>query len=71
VKSPQLIQRSGIFYGWLVVAAVFAVMFVGFGSAYTFSALLASLEQDFVASRGSVSLMFSRAGFLDRAWHRE
>jgi hypothetical protein len=38
VKSPQLIQRSGIFYGWLVVAAVFAVMFVGFGSAYTFSA---------------------------------
>ena len=25
--------------GWLVVAAAFAVTFVGFGSAYTFSAL--------------------------------
>ena len=53
-----------IFRGWRVVAGAFAVTFVGFGSAYTFSAFLESLQQDFGASRGSVSLVFSLAGFL-------
>jgi MFS family permease len=57
-------SNSGIFYGWFVVAAAFAVTFVGFGSAYTFSAFLESLQRDFGASRGSVSLVFSLAGFL-------
>ena len=56
--------RAGLFYGWLVVAAAFAVTFVGFGCAYTFSAFVGSLQQDFAASRGSVSLVFSLAGFL-------
>jgi MFS family permease len=53
-----------VFYGWWVVAAAFAVTFIGFGSAYTFSAFLASLEHDFGASRGQVALVFSLAGFL-------
>jgi MFS family permease len=53
-----------IFYGWFVVAAAFAVTFVGFGSAYTFSAFVEPLQRDFGASRGSVSLVFSLAGFL-------
>jgi MFS family permease len=53
-----------IFYGWLVVAAAFAVTFVGFGCAYTFSAFVGELQRDFGASRGSVSLVFSLAGFL-------
>ncbi|MGY4624290.1 MFS transporter [Bradyrhizobium sp. USDA 4486] len=53
-----------IFHGWFVVAAAFAVMFVGFGSAYTFSAFLEPLQRDFGASRGSISLVFSIAGFL-------
>src|ERR1700704_1923152 len=53
-----------IFRGWRVVAGAFAVTFVGFGSAYTFSAFLESLQRDFGASRGSVSLVFSLAGFL-------
>ena len=56
--------HPGIFYGWLVVAAAFAITFVGFGSAYTFSAFVESLQKDFAASRGSVSLVFSLAGFL-------
>jgi MFS transporter, OFA family, oxalate/formate antiporter len=55
---------SRIFYGWVVVAAAFAITFVGFGSAYTFSAFVDSLQRDFGASRGSVSLVFSIAGFL-------
>jgi MFS family permease len=40
------------------------VTFVGFGSAYTFSAFVEPLQRDFGASRGSVSLVFSLAGFL-------
>ena len=57
-------SRQAVFYGWFVVAAAFAVMFVGFGSAYSFSAFVGSLQRDFGASRGSVSLVFSLAGFL-------
>jgi MFS family permease len=53
-----------MFYGWAVVAAAFAVTFVGFGCAYTFSAFVGALQKDFEASRGSVSLVFSLAGFL-------
>ena len=53
-----------IFYGWFVVAGTFAVTFVGFGSAYSFGAFLGALQHDFAASRGSVSLVFSLAGFL-------
>lgn len=56
--------NSRLFYGWFVVAAAFAVSFVGFGSAYTFSIFVASLQKAFAASRGSVSLVFSLAGFL-------
>jgi MFS family permease len=68
-KKPVAIGSSAppgsrMFYGWLVVAAAFAVSFVGFGSAYTFSAFVESLQKDFAASRGSVSLVFSLAGFL-------
>ncbi|MET3845789.1 MCT family MFS transporter [Bradyrhizobium sp. OAE829] len=58
------LPNSRIFYGWFVVAAAFAVTLVGFGCAYTFSAFLESLQRDFGASRGSVSLVFSLAGFL-------
>jgi MFS family permease len=57
-------SSPGIFYGWFVVAGAAAVTFVGFGSAYTFSAFVESLQRDFAASRGSVSLVFSLAGFL-------
>ncbi len=53
-----------LFYGWFVVAAAFAITFIGFGSAYTFSAFLVPLQTEFGASRGSVSLVFSLAGFL-------
>ena len=62
--NDRLAVAHPIFYGWVVVAAAFVVMFVGFGSAYTFSAFVGSLQRDFAASRGSVSLVFSLAGFL-------
>src|SRR5690242_13493651 len=62
ISTPRAKPR--IFYGWWVVAAAFAMTFLGFGSAYTFSAFLEQLQHDFGASRGSVSLVFSLAGFL-------
>ncbi len=55
---------TGLFHGWLVVTGAFAVTFVGFGSAYTFSCFIRPLQHDFAASLGSVSLVFSLAGFL-------
>jgi OFA family oxalate/formate antiporter-like MFS transporter len=64
VSSRSAQSGPRIFRGWLVVAGAFAITFVGFGSAYTFSAFVASLQKDFGASRGSVSLVFSLAGFL-------
>src|ERR1043165_8767368 len=60
----SVLSQPRPFRGWLVVAGAFAVTFVGFGSAYTFSAFLEQLQRDFGASRGSVSLVFSLAGFL-------
>ena len=57
-------SQGVIFRGWLVVAGAFAVTLLGFGSAYTFSAFIEPLERTFHASRGSVSLVFSLAGFL-------
>jgi len=64
MNDHAALARPRLFYGWWVVTAAFAVTFVGFGSAYTFSAFVESLQRDFGASRGSVSLVFSLAGFL-------
>jgi len=64
LSIQSTLPGSRIFHGWFVVAAAFAITFVGFGCAYTFSAFLESLQRDFGASRGSVSLVFSLAGFL-------
>jgi MFS family permease len=61
-KAQRLEPR--LFYGWFVVAAGFAVTFIDFGCAYSFSAFVAPLQQEFGMSRGSVSLVFSLAGFL-------
>lgn len=52
------------FHGWFVVAGAFAATFMGFGAAYSFSAFVEAMQTDFAASRGSVSLVFSLAGFL-------
>jgi MFS family permease len=64
LSVQSTLPNPRIFYGWFVVAAAFAVTFVGFGCAYTFSAFVGELQRDFGASRGSVSLVFSLAGFL-------
>ena len=63
-SNPALAKQGGLFRGWLVVAGAFTVTCVGFGCVYSFSAFVESLERDFGGSRGSVSLVFSLAGFL-------
>jgi len=50
--------------GWSVVGGTFAVLFVGFGAAYTFSTFFPSLEREFGATRAETSLVFSLAAFL-------
>lgn len=51
-------------YGWVVVAAAFTLMFVGFSAAYSFAAFFTVLEAEFGASRGHIALAFSVAAFL-------
>jgi MFS family permease len=53
-----------IFHGWIVVGAAFAVLFVGFGVAYSFAAFFHSLRDEFDATRGDISLVFAITGFL-------
>jgi MFS transporter, OFA family, oxalate/formate antiporter len=64
MANKTTVPRPRVFYGWFVVAGTFAVTFIGFGNAYSFGAFLPSLQHDFAASRGSVSLVFALAGFL-------
>ena len=55
-------ERPG--YRWVVVAAAFTLMFVGFGAAYSFAAFFTAFESEFGASRGDIALVFSVAGFV-------
>ena len=57
-------KPHGIFYGWIMVAAVFTVLFMAFGVAYSFAAFFDSLEKEFQASRADVSWIFAICGFL-------
>jgi MFS family permease len=62
--DANVADAVGMFRGWYVAGAAFIVTFIGFGTAYTFSAFLEPLQTEFGASRGSVSIVFSLAGFL-------
>src|SRR3990170_6182171 len=56
--------RAETSYGWVVVAAAFTLMFVGFAAAYCFAAFFSEFQAEFGASRGDVALVFSVAAFL-------
>jgi len=56
--------RAETSYGWVVVAAAFTLMFVGFAAAYCFAAFFSAFQAEFGASRGDVALVFSVAAFL-------
>ena len=62
--TAQTLPRPTVFHGWRVVAAAFALQFVGFGTAYSFAAFFHSLRDEFQATRGDISLVFAITGFL-------
>jgi MFS family permease len=62
--STSLPPAPRFFYGWIVVSAAFAVLFVGFGTAYSFAAFFHPLRDEFDATRGDISLVFALTGFL-------
>jgi MFS family permease len=57
-------RAPGLFHGWIVVAAVFVVLFFGFGAAYSFGAFFEALQTEFDATRASISLVFALAAFV-------
>jgi MFS family permease len=59
-----LILMDNSRYGWVMVAAAFTLMFVGFGAAYSFAAFFSAFESEFGASRGEIALVFSLCAFL-------
>lgn len=56
--------HAALFYGWVVVAGSFVVMFMGFGAVYSFGAFFGSLQEEFGATRREVSLIFALTAFL-------
>ena len=57
-------KKKTIFFGWIIVACVFVILFFTFGSAYSFSTFFESLQMEFDTSRSSISFVFAIAGFL-------
>jgi MFS family permease len=57
-------MKQRLFYGWIVVGATHAALFVIFGVAYSFAAFFSAFQSEFDASRGDVSLVFAISGFL-------
>jgi MFS family permease len=58
------LKINSIYYGWIVVACAFVLLFIALGSAYSFAAFFEPLQDEFQTSRGTTSLVFSIAGFL-------
>ena len=58
------VRNEDASYGWVVVAAAFTLMLVGFAAAYCFAAFFTAFQAEFGASRGDVALVFSVAAFL-------
>lgn len=57
---PQSGKNSGgIFYGWIVLATGFLVVFIAFGFYYSFGIFFQDLQSEFSASRAEISLIAS------------
>lgn len=61
---PGNAPRARFFHGWVVVGAVFGVLFVAFGAAYSFATFFNALRDEFGATRSDISLVFALAAFL-------
>jgi MFS family permease len=63
-KQSSKLKVPAIFYGWIVVACALVILFVAFGSVYSFTTFFESLQVEFNTSRSSTSLVFAIAGFI-------
>ncbi|MFP4642487.1 MAG: MFS transporter [Dehalococcoidia bacterium] len=52
-------ERRGIFYGWIVLAAAFVILVLGFAIRNTFSVFYPAIVEEFSWSRGNTAVMFS------------
>ncbi len=57
-------RKQKVFYGWIVVVCVCVIMFLAFGSVYSFTTFFESFQVEFGTSRSSTSLVFAIAGFI-------
>jgi MFS family permease len=65
VASPGV--RPGpapLFYGWVVVAGAFLILFMAYGTQYAFGVFFAALVDEFGWSRASLSGVFSLYAFM-------
>ena len=52
-------RRPRVYYGWLVLAAAFTVMLLGYGMRNTFTVFYPVIVEDFGWSRGGTAIMYS------------
>jgi hypothetical protein len=64
-KEPA--HSSGIFYGWYIVAASFAILFFNSGARFSFGVMFKPMIAELGWSRGSMSLAF----FLNMAFYAQ
>jgi MFS family permease len=56
--------HQGVFYGWIVVACTFTVLFIAYGIQFTFGVFMPFISADTGWNRGSLSLPYSLYVFV-------
>ncbi|MEN8245666.1 MAG: MFS transporter [Thermodesulfobacteriota bacterium] len=64
VKWKNMFRGLRVFYGWIVVVCVSILLFLTFGSVYSFTTFFESFQVELGTSRSSTSFVFAIAGFL-------
>ena len=64
MPAADLGTRPRLFYGWIVVATAFLVLFMAYGTQYAFGVFLAALGEEFGWSRASLSGVFALYAFV-------
>ena len=62
--APARSGPRGVFYGWVVVAAAFTVLFVGYGIQFSFGVMIPAITEDLGWSRARLTLPYTVYVFL-------
>lgn len=57
-------ERSSLFYGWIIVAAAFAILCIAYGIQFSYGVMMPSIQESTGWSRESLSLPYSLYVFL-------